>query len=128
LIVVNEFPGTRHRLESILWERTMDQATQPLRAGTKQLTEDFRTVVKDAEQLLRELANQAGDGYADARVRLEASVSDARQRLADLEQALGDGARRAGRATDGYVREHPWESIAVGAGIGVLLGALLARR
>jgi ElaB/YqjD/DUF883 family membrane-anchored ribosome-binding protein len=26
------------------------------------------------------------------------------------------------------VREHPWESIAVGAGIGVLLGALLARR
>jgi ElaB/YqjD/DUF883 family membrane-anchored ribosome-binding protein len=107
----------------------MDQATtQPLRAGTQQLTEDFRTVVKDAEQLLRELANQAGDGYADARVRLEASVGDARQRLAALEQSLAHGARRAGRATDGYVREHPWESMAVGAGIGVLLGVLLARR
>jgi ElaB/YqjD/DUF883 family membrane-anchored ribosome-binding protein len=106
----------------------MDQATQPLRAGTQQLTEDFRTVVKDAEQLLRELANQAGDGYADARVRLEASVGDARQRLAAFEQSLADGARRAGRATDGYVREPPWEPTAVGAGVGVLLGVLLARR
>lgn len=106
----------------------MDQAAQPLRAGTQQLTEDFRTVVKDAEQLLRELANQAGDGYADARERLQASVGEARERLSALEQSLADSARRAGRATDGYVRDHPWESVAVGAGIGVLVGLLLGRR
>ena len=39
-----------------------------------------------------------------------------------------DGSRRAVRATDGYVRSHPWESIAVGAGIGVLVGLLIGRR
>jgi ElaB/YqjD/DUF883 family membrane-anchored ribosome-binding protein len=106
----------------------MDQATHPFRAGTNKLTDDFRTVVSDAEQLLRELGTQAGAGYSDARERLEQSIADAREGLTQLEQSLADGARRAGRATDGYVRSHPWESIAVGAGIGVLLGLLIGRR
>jgi len=39
-----------------------------------------------------------------------------------------ESAREAGRSADGYVREHPWESIAVGAGVGLLLGMLIARR
>lgn len=106
----------------------MDQATKPFRAGTDRLAEDFRTVVTDAEQLLRQVASQAGEGYADARERLEASLSQARQGLSALEESVAGNARRAGRATDGYVRNHPWESIAVGAGIGLLVGLLVARR
>jgi ElaB/YqjD/DUF883 family membrane-anchored ribosome-binding protein len=106
----------------------MDQATQPFRAGTNKLTEDFRTVVSDAEQLLREVANQAGEGYGEARARLEESIATARQGLTALEQSLAEGARSAGRATDGYVRNHPWESIGIGAGIGVLIGLLIGRR
>ncbi|HEY0883794.1 MAG TPA: DUF883 family protein [Ramlibacter sp.] len=106
----------------------MDQATHPLKEGTSQLADDFRAVVSDAEQLLRSAANQAGEGYAEARERLEASLQAARQQLDTLEHQMIDGARRAGRATDGYVRDHPWESIAVGAGIGVLVGLLIGRR
>lgn len=106
----------------------MDQATQPLREGTNRLADDFRAVVSDAEQLLRAAANQAGEGYAEARQRLETSVRTAREQLDAVEQQMVDGARRAGRATDGYVRRHPWESIAVGAGIGVLVGLLIGRR
>jgi len=106
----------------------MDQATHPLREGTDRLAEDFRTVVSDAEQLLRSAANQAGEGYAQARQRLETSLKMAREQLDAVEQQMADGARRAGRATDGYVRSHPWESIAVGAGIGVLVGLLIGRR
>lgn len=106
----------------------MDQPSQPLNAGTNRLADDFRTVVGDAEQLLRHATAQAGDGYNEARQRLEASLASARQELSAFEQSVSDGARRARRATDGYVRNHPWESIAVGAGIGVLVGLLIGRR
>jgi ElaB/YqjD/DUF883 family membrane-anchored ribosome-binding protein len=106
----------------------MDQATQPLNAATNRLADDFRTVVSDAEQLLRHAASEAGEGYNDARQRLEASLASAREELAALEQSVSASARRAGRATEGYVRDHPWESIAVGAGIGVLVGLLIGRR
>ncbi|HMA06887.1 MAG TPA: DUF883 domain-containing protein, partial [Ramlibacter sp.] len=63
-----------------------------------------------------------------ARERLEESLKAAREEFARLEGAMVDGAKRAGRATDGYVREHPWESIGVGLGVGFLLGLLIARR
>lgn len=106
----------------------MDQASQPLNAATTRLAHDFRTVVSDAEQLLRHAASQAGDGYNEARQRLEASLAGAREELSAFERTVTDSARRAGRATDGYVRNHPWESIAVGAGIGVVLGLLIGRR
>lgn len=106
----------------------MDQAMHPLREGTSRLADDFRAVVSDAEELLRTAANQAGEGYAQARDRLEGSLKAAREELDSFEQQMIDRARQAGRATDGYVRSHPWESVAVGAGIGVLVGLLIGRR
>lgn len=99
-------------------------ATQPLRAATTKLAEDFRAVMTDAEQLLR----QAGEGYSEVRERLEESIANAREGLTSLERSVAGSACRSCRATDGYVRTHPWESIAVGAGIGVLVGLLIGRR
>lgn len=107
----------------------MDEAMQPLgQDSSSRLADDFRTVVSDAEQLLRHAANQAGEGYVEARQRLESSLKTARRGLDQLEHTVADGSRRAARATDGYVRNHPWESIAVGAGIGMLVGLLVGRR
>jgi ElaB/YqjD/DUF883 family membrane-anchored ribosome-binding protein len=105
-----------------------DATTQSLKDDQKRLAEDFRTVLNDAEELLRHAARDAGDGYNEARDRLEQSLKVARNELESAEQALVDGARRAGRATDSYVHDHPWESIAIGAGIGLVLGLLIARR
>lgn len=106
----------------------MDQATQGPGPGESRLADDFRAVVSDAEQLLRHVAKEAGDGYNEARERLEASLQTAREELADLQRTTTAGARRAASVSDGYVRQHPWESIAVSAGVGLLLGLLIARR
>ena len=106
----------------------MNDPSPTLKEGKQRLAQDFKAVVNDAEQLLRHAARDAGQGYGEARERLEESLKVARQELDRLEGAMVDGARRAGRATDGYVRSHPWESIGVGAGIGLLLGLLIARR
>lgn len=106
----------------------MNDASESLKQSRFRLTEDFKTVLDDAQELLRHAAGDAGKGYADARERLESSVKRARERVGSAEDAMLESAREAGRSADGYVREHPWEAIAVGAGAGLLLGILLARR
>lgn len=104
-----------------------DASTTPKDSQT-QLAQDFKAVVNDAEELLRHAAHDAGQGYHDARERLEQSLRTARRELDSMEQALLEGARHAGRATDDYVHGHPWESIGIGTGVGLLVGMLIARR
>lgn len=107
----------------------MDEAsTQSPADDQKRLAQDFKRVLSDAEELLRHAARDAGDGYNQARDRLEQSLKAARSELEILEANVVDGARRAGQATDSYVRSHPWESVGIGAGIGLILGMLIARR
>jgi ElaB/YqjD/DUF883 family membrane-anchored ribosome-binding protein len=106
----------------------MTDVAKTLKDGQQRLAQDFKAVVNDAEQLLRDAARDAGQGYSEARERLEESLKIAREEFARLEGTMVDGARRAGQATDGYVHRHPWESIGIGAGVGLLLGLLIARR
>lgn len=106
----------------------MTDASRTLKQGQERLAQDFKAVVNDAEQLLRDAARDAGEGYGEARERLEESLKTAREEFARLEGAMVDGARRAGRATDGYVHRHPWETIGIGVGVGLLLGLLIGRR
>ena len=106
----------------------MNDASTTLRDSRQRLEQGLKAVVKDAEDLLRFAVRDAGEGYAQAREHLEQTLKSAREELSQLNEAAVDGARRAGRATDSYVRRHPWESIGVGAGIGLLLGLLIARR
>ena len=106
----------------------MNDASESLNKSRSRLVEDFTTVLEDAQALLRHAAGDAGKGYADARARLEESVKRAKERIGSAEEALLEGAREAGRNADGYVRKHPWESIALGAGVGLLVGMLIARR
>jgi ElaB/YqjD/DUF883 family membrane-anchored ribosome-binding protein len=106
----------------------MSDASTTLSDNRQRMAQDFKAVVRDAEQLLRFAVRDAGQGYAEAREHLEESLKSAREELANLEDAAVDSARRAGRATDSYVRRHPWQSIGIGAGIGLLAGLLIARR
>jgi ElaB/YqjD/DUF883 family membrane-anchored ribosome-binding protein len=98
------------------------------RDAQEKLARDFRAVVDDAQALLKQVAQGTGEGYQEARERLQAALDSARVELKAMEESVADGARRAARATDGYVHEHPWEAIGIGAGIGLLLGMLIARR
>jgi ElaB/YqjD/DUF883 family membrane-anchored ribosome-binding protein len=96
-------------------------------ASRQKLVTDLKTVVTDAEGYLRASVGQAGESYAAARSNLEHSLAAAKAQMANAQRAVGEKARAAARATDTYVHERPWESIALGASVGLLLG-WLARR
>lgn len=92
------------------------------------LMSDLRVVIADAEELLRMTADQAGEGVADVRSRVQARMNQAKADLLHMQEAAVAKAKAAGHATDEFVHENPWKSIGIAAGVGLVLGLLVGRR
>ncbi len=96
--------------------------------STDKLMSDLRTVVADAEALLRATAGQAGDKMAEVRARAEESLRTARASLENAGADLAVRARAGAHVADEYVHENPWASVGVAAGVGFLIGYMIGRR
>ena len=94
--------------------------------GTDNLRDDLRGLAGDMEQLLRATASQTGQQIAQARARAEDSLKAVRARMADAQESALANARAAGKATDEYVRENPWQVLGIAAVVGLAVGFLLA--
>ena len=92
------------------------------------LVQNFRSVVADAEELLKATANQAGEKVAAARERIQDSLHTAKVKLAEAEDIVVQRGKQAARATDDFVRENPWQAVGAAAGIGLVIGLLIGRR
>lgn len=92
------------------------------------LVADLKVVVTDAEELLAATAHQTGEKIAALRERAQENLRVARIKLADAEEAVRAKTRAVAKATDNYVHEHPWKSIGVAAGVGLVIGLLIGRR
>ena len=94
------------------------------------LVEDLKTVVADAEELLKASASQIGERIAAARAKAEESLKAAKDRLCQEEVAVMAMAKTkaAAKATDDYVRTNPWKALGITAAVGFVLGILAIRR
>lgn len=90
----------------------------------ERLADDVRSLIQNAERLLEATAGDVSDKAKDVRARLRDAVDRAKSSAADLQAQARAGARKV----DEVVREHPYESMGVAFGVGVLLGVLLNRR
>jgi ElaB/YqjD/DUF883 family membrane-anchored ribosome-binding protein len=95
---------------------------------TDQLIEDLKTVMTDAEALLKATSAQTGEKIQEVRARAEESLRLAKQRLTAAEEEALRRAREFADATEEYVRDNPWQSVGIAAGVGLVLGLLLSRR
>ena len=64
-------------------------------ANRDRLVQDMRTVISDAEDLLRATANQAGERIAVARERIQDSLHQAKVKLAEAEAVVTERAKQA---------------------------------
>ena len=103
-------------------EKLFDEFTK------EQLIADFKTVVADAEALLKATANQGGDELAEVRAKAEESLRVVKARMSESQAALLVKTKEAAKATDVYVHENPWKAVGVAAGVGLVVGLLSARR
>jgi ElaB/YqjD/DUF883 family membrane-anchored ribosome-binding protein len=85
-------------------------------AGDK-LVNELRDVVSAAEELLGATAGAGGERLDEIRAHAEEVLRDARARL-----------EGAGQDLEQQVRRHPVAALAIAAGVGVVLGLLLARK
>lgn len=92
------------------------------------LMSDLRTVITDAEELLRMTADEAGESAAGLRARVKDRMNQAKDELVRLQDAAVAKAQEVGDAADEFVHENPWKSIGIAAGIGLVVGMLVSRR
>jgi len=89
---------------------------------------DIKTVLSDAEDLLKQAASATGERASELRETALTRLKQAKEKAADAQVVVVERGKKAARATDDYMHEHPWASIGIAAGVGVLIGLLINRR
>jgi len=84
--------------------------------------EDVKVLTKDVQDLLKATASVVGDKAAEARVKVEESLKVAQDKLSVAQDNVKARGQEALTITDGYVRDNPWNAVAIAAGIGFVLG------
>jgi ElaB/YqjD/DUF883 family membrane-anchored ribosome-binding protein len=119
-------PNTRDALGES-WTTTSRRARRIAR-HSRHAAEDIATELRS---LMSELEDTLSDGtQADAvalRAQLRKRLDVARERLNDTRDAVRQRAEVALSGADDYVRENPWQTIAIVGGIALIAGALLSR-
>ena len=90
----------------------------------KRLASHLKALVQDAEELMNATAGQAGEKASEARSRMAAALESAKATCQRLEEKTV----AAAKATDKTIRAHPYESIGIAFGVGLLVGVLVARK
>jgi ElaB/YqjD/DUF883 family membrane-anchored ribosome-binding protein len=81
-------------------------------------------IAEDARALRAATADVAGETISEARKRLATALEHGREIAGDLRDKTVEGAK----AVDQKVRENPYQAVAIGVGVGVLIGYFAARR
>ena len=88
------------------------------------LTSDLHAVIRDAEELLKATGSQTGEHINAVRARLTAAMDSAKATAHKVQEK----AVAAAKATDQVIRTHPYESLGVAFGVGLLVGVLVTRK
>ena len=99
-----------------------------MNAPAEKLVIDFKTLIADTEDLLKASAGSAGEKLADARVKAQQALAEARGALARTEALAAERARAGAQIVDQSVHQNPWAAVGVATGIGLLVGWMLGRR
>lgn len=97
-------------------------------SARERLMTDLQTLAHDAEDLLKATAGDVSDKAKEARSRVAAALDRAKTTCVHLQEQTIATAKAAAKKTDTVIREHPYESLGVALGIGVLIGIVIARR
>lgn len=85
----------------------------------------LRDLISGTEDLLRSTASYGGSEIEAARDKLKRQLDAARDQAVGWERAAWDRAREVSHATDEYVHENAWKSVAGAALIGLLAGVCI---
>jgi len=91
---------------------------------TQAVSNDVNQLADDARALMAATADVAGEKVVEARKRLAAALESGKEMYGRVREKAVASAKVA----DQTVRENPYQAIAIGVGVGALVGYLIARR
>ena len=92
--------------------------------NTDKLVTDLKRIVSESEELLHATKDAVGEKAQEVRKRLTDALDTAKRTCLRLEEKALDSAK----AVDRTIREHPYQSIGVAFGVGLLIGVLVTRK
>lgn len=94
---------------------------------SSRLSSDLQEVAKSTGTLLRDARSATTEGLNNASLQAREKLRATGSRLEEQRQIAAEHARTAIQTTRQYVSENPWKAIAIGSGIGFIVGLLLHR-
>ena len=91
----------------------------------KELFNEMQALVAEAQSMM---ADSVSEHTADAVSALRSRFEDAQERFVDAYAGARKKVIAGAKYTDATIRENPYQSIAIAAGIGLLVGVLVGRR
>ena len=91
----------------------------------KDLLNDLQALVAEAEKMMGE---SISEHTADAVSALRSRYDAASERMGELYEGARKRVVAGAKCTDEAIRENPYQSMAIAAGVGLLVGVLLGRR
>ena len=76
---------------------------------------------------MKATAAETGDKAVELRHRLQQAVNEVKPQIATIEIAVSRQVTSAAACTDTYVRDNPWTAMSISAGVGLVIGLLIAR-
>jgi ElaB/YqjD/DUF883 family membrane-anchored ribosome-binding protein len=100
---------------------TAPKNTPEDQVSKEKVIEDLKTAARNAEELVKNAADEMGE---KTRARLKETIERAKETAHKLEDKAIAGAK----ITDEAIRAHPYESLGIAFGVGVLIGVLIGRK
>lgn len=94
----------------------------------KTVRNDMKTLVRDAQELFREATAATGEKADELRSRGLDMLDAALSRAQEMQAAALETGKELAENADDFVKENPWKAVAISAGVGLLVGMLIARK
>ena len=91
----------------------------------KELLNELQTLVIEAEKMMEDSLSEHTEDAVNA---LRTRFAAAQERLGDLYDGAKKRVVAGAKCTDETIRANPYQSLAIAAGVGLLIGVLLGRR
>jgi ElaB/YqjD/DUF883 family membrane-anchored ribosome-binding protein len=99
-----------------------------LASNVKTVRNDMSTLLRDAQDLFREATSATGEKADELRKKGISLLETATIKGQELQAAAIETGKEMVETADDFVQENPWKSVAIAAGVGLLVGVLIARK
>ena len=99
-----------------------------LATSVKTVRNDMGTLLRDAQELFREATAASGEKADELHQKGIKLLETASVKAQEFQAAAVETGKEVAESVDGFVQENPWKSVAIAAGVGLLVGVLIARK